>query len=77
MRDRRNISDRRNRKSDGLQRAKSRFPSGTRPFHLHLQRLYTVILRFPAGVFSGHLRRIGRRFSGAFETLRTSRRPRN
>src|SRR3546814_14495077 len=66
--------DRRDRKTNRLKRAKCRFTSGTRPLHFDFQRADAVLLRLATGVFSGHLRRIGRRLAAALETHGARRR---
>src|SRR6185437_3609550 len=70
VRNRRYVADRIDRETDGLQRAQGRLAARARPLHLDLEGAHAMLHGLAAGILGGHLRRIGRRFAAALETLR-------
>src|SRR4030095_5431479 len=77
VRDRRHVTDRRNRETRGLQRTKRRFAARTRTGNFHLQRAHAVFLRLLGDVFRRDLCGIGSRFTRTLQTHRSCRRPGN
>src|SRR5215210_6737201 len=75
MRNRSDVTDRRDGKTCRLQRAQRRFParSGTR--YLDFEGAHAVFLRLLGGIFGSDLSRVGCGFAGAFEAHGAGRRP--
>src|SRR5581483_3269149 len=77
VRDRRYVTDRRDREAGRLQRTQRRFAAGAGARDFDFERAHAVLLRLLGGVLGGDLRRVRSRLARALETHGASRRPGN